>query len=121
MSNSREEINWKIITHQVWHKVLQIMVEMRFFRLDHIDGYYNDTNDVDLVYQVRNGHQWYILMRKRKCWLSMTMWYLQILQDNVEVLYNIYMVMNYQYPMSHFELICPPPPGLDRYCLLFSR
>ena len=58
-------------------------------------------------------------MSKKKCWLSITMWYPKILQDGLYVLYTIYIVMNDQEPMYHFDFNMLSPLDwidTDYYC-----
>ena len=104
MSNACEEVKWKQTTRQVWHRDLQKILEMPFFRLNLILDYNNGMNDVDLADQVRNMYQWYLFMRKRKLWWAIIMQCLQMLQDNAYVLYIEYMTMHQLKAITHFEL-----------------
>ena len=103
ISNTCEEVKWKHMNRQVWHRELKKMVDMPFFRLNLIHDYNHGMNYVDLANQVRNVHQWDIFIWKSKWWWSIMMWCLKMLQTNAYVLYTKYMTMHHLKEITHFE------------------
>ena len=79
------------------------MVEMIVVCFNLIHDYNHGINDVDLADQARNEYQWDILMPKRKWWWSIMMWHLQILQADMYLLYNKYIMVYHLKVTYYFE------------------
>ena len=103
MSNACEEIKWEKKTREVYHKGENRMVTLPFYRLNVVDEYNNNMNNVDVADQVRGNYRFDKWMRKRKWWWSMFWWSFQMCLTNAYVLYKKYMKMHDIKPMSHYE------------------
>ena len=58
ITNTCEKIKLQKKARSVWHKGLQCMVKMQFYRLNIIDAYNFGMNNVDQVDQLQNSHCW---------------------------------------------------------------
>ena len=103
MTNACEELKWVKKTREVYHKGLNRMVKLPFYRLNVVDEYNNNMNNVDVADQVRGSYRCDKWMRKRKWWWSMFWWCFEMSLTNAYILYNKYMKMHEIKPMSHYE------------------
>ena len=87
------------MTRKVWSKESN----RPFFCLNIIHDYNIGMNAIYLVEKIINTYRWDIFMRKRKWWCSIMMWCLQMLLDNLYILYKKYMKMHDLKKISHFD------------------
>ena len=103
MTNCCEELKWKKMTRDVYHKGLNKMVKLPFYRLNTVDEYNNHMNNVDIADQIRGSYCFDWWMRKQKWWWSMLFWTFQMGLTNAYILYKKYMKMHDSKVMSHYE------------------
>jgi hypothetical protein len=105
MTNSWDEIKWIKKTRQVWSNNLKRMINMPYHRLNLIETYNYNMNNVDIADQLRGVYRWDHWMRKRKWWWSIMFWALQVMITNAFVLYKKYMVMLKLKHLGHYEFL----------------
>ena len=103
LSNQCEKLQWIKMTRKVWHRGQNKKVDLDYFRLNIIDEYNNNMNNVDVADQLRVVYRFDRWMRKRKWWWSIFFWSFELLLTNAYVLYKKYHTMHKSKPMSHFE------------------
>lgn len=103
MSNATNCIEWIQKKRKVWRKDQQMNVSMTYHRLNVIDEYNYNMNNVDIADQLRGSYRFDHWMRKRKWWWSMFFWCYQMLLTNCFIVYKKYMIMHRQKPMTHYE------------------
>ena len=74
MTMACEKVEWKLKSRKLWDKELVRMVSKPFYRLNIVDDYNNNMNNVDLADQLRGSYRFDHWMRKRKWWWSMFFW-----------------------------------------------
>ena len=70
LSNQCEKLEWTKKTRKVWHKAQNRNVNLDYYRLNVIDDYNNNMNNVDISDQLRVVYRFDRWMRKRKWWWS---------------------------------------------------
>ena len=65
ITNACDNIKWEKKKREVWHKGLQRIVNLPFYRLNIIDTYNYGMNNVDEADQSRNSYRWDTFMRKK--------------------------------------------------------
>ena len=87
------------------HPGLEKMIKVTFYRLNMIDNYKNNMNNVDIYDQLRILYRYYWWMHKQKWWWSIAFRALQMLQTNGYIIYCKYDKMNLKEPISHYKFI----------------
>ena len=86
---------------KVFRKYLQRTLEINFYRVNMVDMYNYNMNNVDVSDQLRGYYRFDHWMRKRKWWWSMFFWYFQVLLTNSFIVYKNYMILHIHKPISH--------------------
>ena len=81
------------------------MIKIPYYRLNVIDIYNDNMNNVDISYQLRVVYRWDRWMRKRKWWWSIMFWAMQVMTTNAYVAYRNYIVMLKMKHLSHYEFL----------------
>ena len=105
LSSSCEKVEWVRKTRKLWHKGLQRKVEVPFYRLNLIDDYNFNMNNVDMADQLRLQYKIHNWIRNRKWWWSIFFWILETSLTNCFVCYKKFMIMHNRKPMGHYEFI----------------
>ena len=71
LSNACECVKWVPKKRKVWYRTLDKYVEIVFHRLNIVDDYNVNMNNVDIADQLRGSYRFDHWMRKRKWWWSM--------------------------------------------------
>ena len=105
MSNAWAEIKWIKKHRQVWSNSLRRMIKMPYHRLNIIETYNFNMNNVDIADQLRGVYRWDHWMRKRKWWWSIMFWAMQVMTTNAYVTYKKYMGLLKLKHLSHYEFL----------------
>jgi len=81
------------------------MVTMGFYRLNLLDTYNYNMNNVDIADQLAGVYRWDHWMRKRKWWWAIMFWALQQKITNAFICYQKYMRLHCLKPMSHYTFL----------------
>ena len=103
LSNSCEKVQWVEKERKIWRKDTQTLVTTKFYRLNIIDDYNNNMNNVDVADQLRGAYRFDRFVRLTKWWWSMYFWCFQMLLTNSYVLYKKYMLLHDMKPLSHYD------------------
>lgn len=103
LSNACESIEWIRKNRSIWRKDEQRMVNTTFLRLNIINEYNINMNNVDIADQLRGSYRFDKFICKTKWWWSMYFWCLQMLMTNAYVLYKKYMLLHDVKPLSHYD------------------
>ena len=87
MSTVAESIEWIEKKRKVWSSSEQKKVQMRYLRLNLINDYNENMNNVDLADQLRNCYRFNHWFRNRKWWWSIYLWSLGVAATNAFVMY----------------------------------
>ena len=68
MTNAWTEIRWIQKHREVWSSSLQRMIKIPYYRLNVMDIYNHNMNNVDISDQLRVVYRWDHWMIKRKWW-----------------------------------------------------
>jgi hypothetical protein len=106
MTNAWTDIKWIKKHRQVWSSTLKRMVKMPYHRLNIIDTYNYNMNNVDISDQLRGVYRWDHWMRKRKWWWAIMFWCLQVMTTNAFIAYKKYMtLLKVKKQLSHYEFL----------------
>ena len=99
------KIEWIKKFRKIWSKKHNQMVTMGFYRLNVLDTYNYNMNNVDIADQLAEVYQWDHWMRKRKWWWAIMFWVLQQQIMNAFICYKKYMRLHCLKPMSHYTFL----------------
>jgi hypothetical protein len=105
MTNAWKDIKWIKKHRQVWSTSLKKMVKMPYHRLNIIETYNYNMNNVDISDQLRGVYRWDHWMRKRKWWWAIMFWALQVMTTNAFVAYKKYMTLLKMKHLSHYKFL----------------
>ena len=88
MTNVWTDIRWIQKHRDFWSSSLQRMINIPYYRLNLIDIYNHNMNNVDISDQLRVVYQWGHWTRKRKWWWSIMFWEMQVMTTNTYVAYR---------------------------------
>ena len=105
ITNCWEKIEWIKKERKVWSKQQKKMVKMAFYRLNIMDTYNYNMNNVDIADQLAGVYRWDHWMRKRKWWWSIMFWALQQMVTNAYIAYTKYIKLHRMKPISHYAFL----------------
>ena len=103
LTNACEKVEWLEKTRRIWRKDVQQLVETKFHRLNIIDDYNHNMNNVDVADQLRGAYRFDKFVRFTKWWWSMYFWCFEMLLTNSYILYKKYMLVHDIKPVSHYD------------------
>ena len=103
MKNEIYKAQWIKKKIKVLRKYLQRTSEITFHRINVIDVYNYNMNNVDVEDQLRGSYCFYHWMLKSKLWWSMFFWCFQVLLTNSFIIYKNCMILHKQKPTSHYN------------------
>ena len=87
MTNAWSELKWTKKSRKVWSKQHKKKVDVPFYRLNVLDYHNFNMNNVDIADQLKSQYRWDNWMRKRKWWMSIFFWAMQVLVTNAYICY----------------------------------
>ena len=90
LTNAAENVEFVTKKRKIFDKSTNTMKDAPFYRLNVINDYNNNMNNVDIADQLRGTYWFDRWMRKTKWWWSMFFWGFQMLLTNLYVTYKIY-------------------------------
>ena len=107
VSTSCEKVEWIKKERKLYHSELGKKVTVPFFRLNLIDDYNMNMNNVDLADQLRLQYRIHtIWTRNRKWWWSIFFWSFETLLTNCYLVYKKFFLMhNRKVPLSHYDFL----------------
>ena len=103
LTNACGKVEWLEKTRKIWRKDTQQLVETKFHRLNIINDYNNNMNNVDVADQLRGAYRFDKFVRLTKWWWSMYFWCFEMLLTNSYIVYKKYMIIHDMRPMSHYD------------------
>ena len=103
LTNACNNVEWIKKERSCWHKEKGKKVNVPYYRLNVIDMYNHNMNNVDIADQLRTVYRFFVWLRKRKWWWAMFFWSFEMLLTNAYVVYLKFQILHRHQPISHYE------------------